>query len=86
MTCFMCQKPLSGGLDTYGDFGMEQCWDCFWRWQDEQKAQARHYAFLTKEANEAAEEYYQLYGSLYRTVKPVSSGKPFRPYAYLETH
>ncbi len=32
LTCICCGKPLTGGLDTYGDLGQEMCWDalgCF---------------------------------------------------------
>lgn len=29
MTCFFCDKPLTGGIDTYGDVGEEVCWDCY---------------------------------------------------------
>lgn len=28
MNC-LCGKELSGGLDTYGPAGNEQCWECF---------------------------------------------------------
>lgn len=28
--CHICQKELTGGLDTYGDPHFELCFDCFW--------------------------------------------------------
>lgn len=27
--CVYCTRPLSGGLDTYGLVGEEQCFDCY---------------------------------------------------------
>jgi hypothetical protein len=29
VACTKCGCPLSGGLDTYGQVGDEQCFDCF---------------------------------------------------------
>lgn len=29
MTCTVCEKPLSGGLDTYGRHDTPVCWNCF---------------------------------------------------------
>lgn len=28
MTCTLCNSPLSGGLDTFGNFGEETCINC----------------------------------------------------------
>jgi hypothetical protein len=28
MTCCLCETPLSGGLDTFGNFGEETCINC----------------------------------------------------------
>lgn len=27
LTCICCGKPLTGGLDTFGDVGQEMCWN-----------------------------------------------------------
>ncbi len=27
--CIRCDKPLSGGLDTFGAIGLEMCWGCY---------------------------------------------------------
>lgn len=29
MNCSLCNKPLSGGMDTFGEVGQEMCWDCY---------------------------------------------------------
>lgn len=29
MNCTICETPLTGGLDTYGDTGEELCFDCW---------------------------------------------------------
>lgn len=29
MRCTICEVELTGGLDTYGGFGEEQCFDCW---------------------------------------------------------
>lgn len=29
LKCWSCNNPLSGGLDTFGAIGQEQCWNCF---------------------------------------------------------
>ncbi len=29
LRCYKCDKPLSGGLDTFGAVGAEMCWDCY---------------------------------------------------------
>ncbi len=29
MRCTICNKPLTGKLDTYGDVGQEVCWTCW---------------------------------------------------------
>lgn len=29
IVCSVCQTPLTGGLDTYGDAGSPLCWDCY---------------------------------------------------------
>jgi hypothetical protein len=31
LTCTICGKELSGGLDTFGDIGEELCQDCWIR-------------------------------------------------------
>lgn len=30
MNCSVCGKPLTNGLDTYGDVGAELCMDCWY--------------------------------------------------------
>ena len=29
LKCTCCEKPLSGGIDTFGDIGQEMCWTCY---------------------------------------------------------
>ena len=29
MKCTFCDKPLTGGLDTFGLYGEEACWECY---------------------------------------------------------
>jgi hypothetical protein len=29
MNCYNCDKPLTGGLDTFGLVNEELCWDCY---------------------------------------------------------
>lgn len=29
LSCFVCDAPLAGGLDTYGPPGLELCWACW---------------------------------------------------------
>lgn len=31
MTCFICGKPLAGGLDTFGPPEMPLCQACYWQ-------------------------------------------------------
>ena len=28
--CHICKKPLTGGLDTFGEVRFPVCFDCFW--------------------------------------------------------
>jgi len=30
ITCTICDNPLSGGLDTFGDFNFPMCQECYW--------------------------------------------------------
>ena len=32
-TCVVCDMPLTGNLDTYGDDGIEMCWTCYSLWR-----------------------------------------------------
>lgn len=34
--CAVCEKPLSGGVDTFGDVHAPLCWDCFSAYLDEE--------------------------------------------------
>ena len=29
LMCTVCEKPLTGGLDTYGAHNEPMCWDCY---------------------------------------------------------
>lgn len=43
-SCFFCEKPLSGGIDTYGNVnGPEFCFACWFDFQDYEKREQQFY-------------------------------------------
>ena len=41
-SCFMCETPLSGGIDTFGDHDAPLCSDCWLGFAEDRVAQAHH--------------------------------------------
>jgi phage FluMu protein Com len=47
--CHLCDKPLTGGTDTFGEPQFPQCLECWYEWRDEHDpAEIRYMQYMIR--------------------------------------